>query len=510
MSYKKKSNKQIAKDSLLLYIRTFITLVISIYTSRVVLLKLGEDDFGIFTLVGGIAVIFSFLGSSFFGATQRYLTLSLVENNVIEYKKIFTTTIQCYGALSIIVLIIGEPIGIYLVNNTLNIHTDKIFAANVVFQFTLLGLVLGLINAPYKASIIAHEKYAYYAYADVIIKILRLAIVFLLYLSSENKLILYSGLYVAVSIINNVIDRFYCHLNFKGCRVINYWNKDRFVEISKFSSISILRKSSETFANQGYNILLNLFGGVIANASFGISNQVWGTVAGFFLNVQTAYSPQITKSYGAGEANRFNTLVLDSSKYSSFLVILLAIPLIINMPFVMQLWLIDVPQYASMFCAIVILSAFISAMMNPLNTAILATGEIKKYQLYTSVFYFISIPMSWLFLSLGCFLGVVFVVKIIMQIFELIFSAYYLERISTFDRNRFLKDCIISTSLMGMCILAPILILKSLSISNLTYAIISTLIGESLFVCYIWKWNLTVSQKIKLKEFLLSKFSYRK
>lgn len=319
------------------------------------------------------------------------MTLSLVDGNEKEYQQLFTTTLQCYGALSIIIFILGEPVGIYLVNNTLNITEDKLFAANVVYQFTLLGLVLGLTNAPYKASIIAHEKYTYYAYADVIIKILRLAIVYLLYLSPDNKLILYSGLYVGVTLVNNVIDRCYCRVNFKGCKIIKYWNKDRFLEISKFSSISILKKSAETFANQGYNILLNIFGGVIASASYGISNQVWGTVVGFFLNVQTAFSPQITKSYGAGELSRFNRLVLDSSKYSSYLVILLSIPLVINMPYVMKIWLIEVPEYATTFCIVVIFSAFYSAMMNPLNTAILAIGDIKKYQIYTSLFYILTL-----------------------------------------------------------------------------------------------------------------------
>lgn len=505
MGYNVTSKSQIAKNSLLLYSRTFITIIISIYASRITLLKLGEDDFGIFTAVGGVAVIFGFLGSSFFSATQRYLTMALVKDNANEYKKVFTVTIQCYIVLSLIVILFGETIGLYIVNYILNLSPDKTIAVNIVYQFSLITLVLGLTNLPYKASIIAHEKYSYYAYADVIIKILRLLILFLLFLAPNNKLILYSGLYASVSVFNNIIDKIYCHHKFPECRFIKYWDKHLFLEITKFSTYSIFQKSAETISNQGNNILINVFGGVIASASFGLSNQVWGTFISFFMNVQTAFSPQITKSYGASDLKRFNNLILDSCKISSYLVILLSIPLIVNMPLVMKIWLKDVPQYATEFCSIVIFSAFINALYNPLGTAIIAIGKIKRYQIITSLFYFISLPIAYLLLDYSKILICVFIVRIVCQIFTMIYSGLYLSKLAPFDCKHYFKDCFISSLALLIGITIPISLQSSINLNMYASAFITSLIGEVLFIGFILKWGLSISQRNNLKLFILSK-----
>lgn len=505
MGYNITSKSQMAKNSLLLYLRTFITIIISIYASRITLLKLGEDDFGIFTAVGGIAIIFGFLGSSFFSATQRYLTMALIEDNSDKYKKVFTTTIQCYIALSILVLFLGETIGLYIVNHVLVFNSDKFLAANLVFQFTLITLVLGLTNLPYKASIIAHEKYSYYAYADVIVKLLRLLILYLLFLAPEHKLILYSALYASVSLFNNIIDRIYCHFKFSGCRFIKYWNKRLFIEISKFSTYSIFQKSAETASNQGNNILINVFGGIIASASFGLANQVWGTLISFFMNIQTAFSPQITKSYGAGDLNRFNNLILDSCKISSYLVIFLSIPLIINMPLVMKIWLKDVPQYATEFCSIVIFSAFIGSLSNPLNTAIIAVGNIKQYQIVTSLLYFISLPVAYLLLKCGVAIICVFIVRIICQILSMIYSALYLSKLAPFNSNHYFTDCLISSLILLIGIALPKFLQSAINTNIYLTAIITSILGEAIFIIVTLKWGVSNSQRKNIKSFISSK-----
>ncbi|WP_285815053.1 MATE family efflux transporter [Thomasclavelia cocleata] len=505
MGYNITSKSQMAKNSLLLYIRTFITIIISIYASRITLLKLGEDDFGIFTAVGGIAIIFGFLGSSFFSATQRYLTMAIVSNKPDEYKKVFTTTIQCYIVLSLLVLIFGETVGLYIVNYILNFSPDKTIAANIVYQFSLITLVLGLTNLPYKASIIAHEKYSYYAYIDVIIKILRLLILFLLFLAPNQKLILYSGLYTLVSLFNNIIDKIYCYFRFPECRFIKVWDKQMFLEITKFSTYSIFQKSAETVSNQGNNILINVFGGIIASASFGLANQVWGTLISFFMNVQTAFSPQITKSYGAGDLKRFNNLILNSCKISSYLVIFLSIPLIVNMPLVMSIWLTDVPQYATDFCLIVVFSAFIGALSNPLSTAIIAVGKIKRYQIITSLFYFISLPISYLLLDYGIALIAVFVVRIFCQVVAMIYSGLYLARLTPFESKHYFFDCCLSSLSLIIGIVIPRFIQLNIHINEYLIAIISSLIGEILFISIIFKFGLSTIQRTRIKLFILSK-----
>lgn len=507
-TYHKTSNAQIARNSLLLYVRTFMTIFISIYTSRMVLLKLGENDFGIFSVVGGVATIFSFLGSSLFIGTQRYLTLAIVNSSVDEFKKIFTTSIHCYLALSLITLILGECLGVYFVNNILNIDSCRLTAANYAYQFSLCSLVLNLMNSPYKASIIAFEKYSYYAYTDIVFKILRLAIVFALALSPTDRLVTYSALYMSVSILSSMADMLYCHIRFDGCRFIRYWNKQLFLEITKFSTLSLFKKTAETCNSQGNNILVNIYGGVVASASFGLSNQVWGTLTGFFLNLQTAFSPQITKSYGASDLRRFNALILDSCRFSCYMVIFLAIPLVINMPLALQIWLEDVPRYAVPFCTVVIFSCFISALTNPLNTAITAIGKIKRYQIVTSIIYFASIPAALISLHFGMALAGVFVIKIFCQIAETVYSAAYLSRFVEFDTKTFAKDCVTSCMMLLFCTGVPYVITVLTDMGMILSAIVTTITGEALFATAVWQLGLTQSQKGKIRSYVVAKTNH--
>lgn len=498
MSYQKKSNSQIIKNSFLLYIRTLFTIVLSIYISRVVLLALGTDDFGIFSVVGGIAVIFTFLGSSFFNATQRFLAMALVKGDLLEYKKTFTTSFFCYLAISFVILLLGETIGLYIVNHVLNIEPSRILAANYVYQFALCSVVLGLTNSPYKASIIVYEKYTYYAYADVIIKLLRLCIVYAIVITPGDKLIVYSALYMLVSFASLIMDKVYCHIHFKGCRIIKYWNRQIFMTITKFSFISLFKKSAETSTTQGNNIMVNMFGGLTASASYGLSSQVWGTLTGFFLNVQVAYNSQILKSYGDSDYKRFKSLVLDSSSFSSYVVILLAIPLIINMPLVLKIWLKDVPMYAEPFCSAVIFSCFIASIVNPLETAIIAVGKIKRYQTIVSIMYFTTIPITLVALNFGMVLVGVFVIKIICQILESVYSIKYLSSLIDFDSKRFITNSLISTAALLFGIFIPINLKQYIIMEDIPLAILLSFIGEFIFILFLWTLGLSKEQKNKI------------
>ncbi len=509
MNYQRVSNTQITKNALLLYIRTFITIFISVYTSRILLIKLGTDDFGIFSVVGGIAILFTFLGSSFFTATQRFLNFALINGTLTEYKKTFTTTFQCYAALSIIIFILGETIGLYIVNHVLNISIERMTAANYVYQFALLAIVIGLTNSPYKASILAHEEYSYYAYTDIIIKILRLAIVYMIGISDWDKLITYSALYLSVSILNFIIDQVYCRIKFKGCRIIKCWDKQQFFKITKFSSISLLKKSAETCTNQGNNTLINIYGGLAASASYGLSNQIWGTLTGFFLNIQTAYNTQINKSYAAADFKQFNKLIIDSSRFSSYVVTLMAIPLVLNMPLVLQIWLKDVPQYAIPFCIAVIFSCYFSAISNSLNTAIIAVGNIKRHQTVTSIMYFMTIPIALILLHIGMSLTGVYVIKIICQVAEIIYSAKYLSMFVDFDIKSFAKGSLLSCLFLFSSLLLPILVMTFTDMNVFLTAIVNTIIGETVFALAVWKWGLSKSQRERLGKYIKTKLGIK-
>lgn len=505
MSYQKKSNAQIMKNSILLYIRTFFTIFISVYTSRIVLIELGADDFGIFSVVGGVAIIFTFLSSSFFKASQRFLALALVQNDTNEYKKVFTTSFQCYLALSLVILLLGETIGLYIVNYVLNIDPSRMEAANYVYQFALCTLVLGLTNSPYKASIIVLEKFSYYAYADIIIKVLRLCIVYAIIISPGDKLIVYSALYMSVSIINLIMDKVFCHVYFKGCRLINIFDKKLFIAIAKFSAYSLFKKSAETCTNQGNNVMINVYGGLAASASYGLANQVWGTLTSFFLNIQEAYNSQILKSYGDFDYKRFNTLILDSSRFSSYIVTLLIIPLVVNMPLVLKIWLKEVPQYATAFCSIIVFSCFVSSLTNPLETAIIAIGKIKRYQIIVSLMYFVSIPIALVGLYCGMALVGVLVVKIIIQILETIYGVKYLRKLVYFNSKEFVKNGIISCLALSVGIIVSVYLKQFIITDTIFSSILVSIIGEFIFILFIWCFGLSKEQKGKIQKYIEKK-----
>lgn len=446
-------NKRIAKNAIALYLRTLFTIFISLFTSRVLLLKLGEEDFGIFSVVGGVAILFSFLSNSLATATQRYLTLSLSDGNIQRYKQVFTTSLNCYLAICIVIFLFAETIGLYLVNHVLNIPQERMVAANCAYQFAMLSFLIGMTNGPYRASIIAHEKFTYFAWTDIWVKICKLAIVYIMAVSPWDKLIVYSALFMSVSLLQIISDKIYCHYKFNGCRyIIKYWDLTLFKSIITFSGLSLVRAMADIGVNQGNNIIINQFGGTIASASFGLANQVWGTTTGFFINVQAAFNPQITKSWGEHNNSRFNSLIILSSKFSSYMVMFIALPLVINMPFVLGVWLRSAPMYATDFCTITIFSCYVSAVTGPVKTAILAVGEIKRYMIVSSLILIICVPASYIALKMGCSLIVVYVMRVCFQMIELFYCARYLKGRADFDFKKYILTLFINIAILGSCL----------------------------------------------------------
>lgn len=503
------SNKVIAKNAITLFTRTILTIGISLYTSRVLLSKLGEDNFGIFSAVGGIAVLFSFINNSMTTSTQRFLTLALSTEDVHEYKKVFTSSLNCHFLLCIIILILSETVGLYIVNNILNINPDRIIAANYAFQFTLIAYVTGITNAPFRASIVAHEQFSYFAYTDVGVKILKLLIVYLMAISPGDKLIVYSFLFMSVSIIQLTSDKIFCHHKFKGCRYIRYWNKDLFKSLISFSGYSLMKSTADISVNQGNNILINVFGGSSASSSFGLSNQVWGTIVGFFLNVQSAFSPQIVKNWGIKNIYHFNTLIINASKFSSYMVIFIAIPLVTNMHFFLELWLKNIPHYTISFCTAAIFSCFISSIANPIDTAIMAIGKIQKYQIISSCILMLSIPISLITLHNGFSLVIVYIIKIFFQICVLIYSAIYLRRIvEDFKINKFLSITLFNIFILTICIGISYVSKQYIVQAEFGSVIASTLIGWSIFAVLVWNFGLTNNQRQEIITFTRSKLPF--
>lgn len=416
--------------------------VISLYTSRVVLSTLGVSDFGIYSVVAGMAVMFTFLNNSLYVTTQRFLTFEIGRNDSNSINEVFTSSVNCHVLISIIIFLLSESIGLWILNTQLNIPTERMYAANVIFQFTLFSCIIGVLNSPYISSIIAYEKMTFFAWTSLIDASLKLLVVFLIQLSSIDSLIFYSFLLFCCSIVKFVIDRIYCRIKIQDCRYIFRFNKDQLSDMLHFSFWSLLRSGAVIAVNQGNNILTNIFGGTLASAAIGVANQVNGSVYSFMQNVQTAFNPQITKSYSTNNMNDFHLLLIRSSKFSSYVLLLVIVPIFTNTYYILDLWLVKVPDYSVNLCRLALLSVFIDAMMGTLNTAAMSEGHIKYYQIITSSIWMSSVPLSLILLKCGMNCDLIIISKIISQILTLLYNIYYLGHKVNLPVIRFIRESV--------------------------------------------------------------------
>ncbi len=328
--------KQIAKNTSLLYFRMLITMIVTLYTSRIVLNTLGIEDFGIYNIIGGVIILFTFLNVAMSNTTQRFLSFELGRNDMEQLKKTFSMSMTAHISIALIVFLLSETVGLWFINTQLNIPAERMNAANWVYQFSILTFVFQIIRVPYNASIIAYERMSFYAYISIIEVILKLAVVFLLQKGGFDKLIFYSILLFIVSIIILYAYKVYCNKKFKISRYYFFWDGSLYKNIMSFSGWSLMGSVASISANQGINILLNIFFGVAVNAAMGIANQVNGALNSFVVNFQTAFKPQIVKSYAEGDKKYLTQLILQTSKFSFFLFFIVSIPILLNTEFALK------------------------------------------------------------------------------------------------------------------------------------------------------------------------------
>lgn len=384
MEHANTSNNRILKNTLFMYLRMLLVTVITLYTSRVILKTLGVEDFGIYNIVGGIVVLFSFLSSALTQATQRFLTLDLGKQDLFKFNKTFNLSLLLYLFLSLLIVALAETIGLWFLNEKLNIDASRMNAANWVYQLSILSFVFNFIRIPYNAVIIAHEKLAFFAYLGLIEAIMKLAIVYILIFLPFDKLIIYSALVALVGFFLFIIHERYVNLKFNECYYCYYWNKKTFKEMISFSSWTLFGSTAVMTANQGVNIIINLFFGVTVNAAVGIANQVSSAVQQFLSNFQLAFNPQIIKCYASGDQKCLSNLIIRTSKFSFLLIFVISMPILIATEQILKLWLGTVPDYTVSFCQLIIISMIIDSLSGPLWMIIQAEGNIKKYQIVIS------------------------------------------------------------------------------------------------------------------------------
>jgi O-antigen/teichoic acid export membrane protein len=395
------NRKIIAKNTLLLYLRMLLTMVINLFTVRVVLNTLGVEDYGIYNVVGGIVVMFSFINRAMASTAQRYFAFEIGKGNNENLQKLFNLNLMIFIGIAIVILILSETIGLWFFKNEMNIPPDRMEAANWVYQFSVLSFLLSVIIIPYNAIIIAMEKMNIYAYINILEAILKLIIVYLLVIFSFDKLKLYGLLVFIIYFITSFIYVIYSSRNFKECSFKFYWNASTFKELISYSGWNLYEIIANVFKAQGINILLNIFFGAIVNAARGIAYQVSGGINQFVLSFYIAVHPQITKSYASCEHKGMFKLTFQTSKFCYYLIFILSLPILIEMPIILKLWIKTIPDYAIIFTRLVILNAIIDTLGYPLITLAQATGKIKKYQLVIGTTTLLIFPISYIALKSG-------------------------------------------------------------------------------------------------------------
>lgn len=389
------NNKRIAKNTLLLYFRMLISVIIGLYTSRVVLNTLGVEDYGIYNVVGGIVAMFSFLNTSMSGATSRFLTYEMGKTTSNKLHETFSSAILIHIGIAIIILIIAETIGLWFLQNKLIIPEERMFAAHLVYQFSILSMIINVTQVPYNASIIAHEKMGVYAYVELLNVSLKLGIVFILLIGSFDKLILYAILIFIVTTIIAITYRIYCKKHFKECTIKWKLHLNIIKPMLSFSCWDLYGNMTVSIRQEGLTMLLNIFYGPILNAANGIAMNVHGIILGFAYNVITAFRPQIIKQYAENNIQNMSSLVVNATKFTLCLYLLIAIPLFTEIDYVLKLWLKTVPDHTAFFLRIILICSFFKLGSNIINIPIHATGKIKKLSFISGSFFLLSIPILY-------------------------------------------------------------------------------------------------------------------
>lgn len=398
-----KNNKRIAKNTLLLYVRMLFLMIISLYTSRVILNTLGVEDYGINNVVSGFIGMLGFLSGSLGAASSRFITYDLGIGDMVTMKRTFGNIVTIHLLLAVMILIFGETIGLWFVLNKLQIPENRMTAALLVYQFSIFSFMLSIVSVPYNATIIAHERMKAFAYISIVDAILKLLIVYLLVIIPYDKLIIYAILFFCIQVFDRVVYGVYCYRHFEETKTKLAFNKKLFKEIFSFAVWTMNGNLAVIGYTQGINVLLNMFFGPVVNAARGIAVQVQTVVQNFCNNFQMALNPQLTKSYAQNDLEHMQQLLKVSSKFSFFLLYIISLPLMLEAPLVLKWWLGIVPEHTVNFLRLILCSSMLVALSNPLVVSVHATGKIKKFQAIEGTMLLCIVPIAYVLLK---FLGI--------------------------------------------------------------------------------------------------------
>lgn len=499
-------NRRIAKNTFYLYLRMFILLVVGLYTSRIILNTLGVTDYGIYNVVGGIVTMFVFVNYAMTNSTQRYITFELGKGDIKNLNRTFCTSLNIHILISICIVLLTETVGLWFLYHKMTIPVERFNAAFWVYQFSIVSCVINVMMVPYNALIIAYERMSAFAYISLFDSFLKLVIIVLVMLISSDKLIMFGALVLCTTVIDATIYLAYCYIKLPCSSFSLVYDKPLMIDMTKFASWSLIGNLSYVCSTQGLNILLNMYFNPAVNAARGVAVQVQTAIANFSYSIENAIKPQITKTYAQNDMDRMFKLMMISSRLSFFVLLFMVIPVFIEAPHILKIWLNVVPDHSVPFLRITLLFLLSESLTGSLLTAIQAKGDLKKYQLYVSLFSLSIVPASYIVLE-NCFcpeavFWITLAVSIMVQFVKLQI-AYEMIGIS---RNIFIKDVFLRTILVAL--FSSILVLPAylfLSPSFLRIIILS-IISSVMISISIWFVGFTNEEKVfvlaKLQPYL--------
>lgn len=435
-----KDNKRVAKNTLFLYIRMLLVMVVSIYTSRVVLDVLGVSDYGIYNVVGGVVTFLGFLNSSMANAVQRFLSFELGKSDTEATARVFSISLMSHIGIAFLFFAVLECAGPWFLNSYMMISPERLEAAHFVLQCSIITALFSFIQVPYNAIIIAKEKMDIYAYVGILEVVLRLLVVYLLQISDFDRLEFYAVLQMLITVGILLFNMVYCRWTFLEARFRYIKDKATFKAIFGFAVWNLIGEFSWAMTGQGVNIILNIFCGTVVNAARGIADQVNAAVMRFVNNFQTALNPQIIKTYSANQVSEMNNLLSFGSRFSFYLLLLLSLPLLLEMNFILNFWLVEVPDYAVAFCQWVLVCSLVSIVTNLFSQVIRATGNIRNYQVSTACVQLLNFPLSYLLLYNHLSPVFTMVIATFIQIVIGVMRIIFVRKMVNYFVSLFLKD----------------------------------------------------------------------
>lgn len=503
------NSKTIAKNSLFLYSRMLVNMIVGLFTAGITLNVLGITDYGIYNVVAGFVSMFGFLNASMSSATQRFLSFDLGKGDRDQLRKTFSTTVTIHFVIAVIIVLSLESFGLWYINHKLNVPAERLPAINIIFQFSVFSTFFSIIQVPYNALITAHERFNVSFYISFLQIAFKIIILILIVHVAYDKLILYAGLLFCSSFIVRMIYRIYCRRNFEESKYQFYFDKSYFKTLLSFTGWNLFGNIALVAKGQGNNLVLNWFFGTTMNAAYGITMMVQGVVSNFVSNFQVAVNPQIVKTYAGGNKERSYKLIKQSAKFSFGIMIALVVPILVSLQTILNVWLRSYPEESLVFIKLIFVNILIDTISNPIMFGLQATGKMKMYQAVVGTLLFLNLPISYVFIRITHQPEIVFQVSIFISLIALACRLYFLKVQMNIWVSDFLYKVIFPISLLSILMTAVYFFTKKywIPFSNQYLDLFiksGLLVVFSGVVCYFLLFD--KQEKENLKTLFFSKF----